>query len=91
MLAQKTSEQSSVSTTGASVFTREGEKGGYEVLRENFSETILGRSIPHTRTYRQKTVGDEVCFIITLAPDEDLSTEKPGFELICASLEYGVP
>ena len=63
---------------------------GEDIARENgyrlieYFVTFLSACPFH----RRKPIGDEVCFIITLAADEDLLIEEKGFEQIYSSFRY---
>lgn len=74
-----------------SVFGSIRQSGEYEILSEQFSMDILGVKTPHTRTYRRKSVADQVCFVVDQVADEHHSKVAKGVELVVSSLTYETP
>ena len=89
--AQTAKEETPKSFLVDSVFGSVSKSGGYEILTEQFSMTLLRQKIPHTRTYRLKPVANRVCFIIAQVADEDRLKVTKGFELIFSSFKYSTP
>ena len=89
--AQTAKEETPKSFLVDSVFGSVSKSGGYEILTEQFSMTLLRQKIPHTRTYRRKPVANRVCFIIAQVADEDRLKVTKGFELIFSSFKYSTP
>jgi len=86
--AEQAKEGTDVGTLSASTFSRAGEAGGYETLRETFHMTLLGVTVPHTRDYRRRLFGDQVCFLVAQVSDEDRGLVTGGFRLITSTLTY---
>jgi hypothetical protein len=74
---------------GESTFSTMELVGGYELMSEKFSVSIMNEIIPHTRTYRRRNLGDRICFIMDQVADEDRPKVKGGFEMVYGSLRYG--
>jgi hypothetical protein len=55
-------------------------------LSGNFKISVMGTSVLHWRRFHRVKKGDEVLFVVTQIPMEDLSTVKPGFDLILKTL-----
>ena len=84
-------EETPVGNVSASTFSSVNKSDGYEILTEQFSITLLGETVTHTRTYRRKPIGSKVCFIIAQVANEDFSKVTKGFEQIFSSFRYETP
>jgi hypothetical protein len=89
--ARSAQEETAVGNVSVSRFSSVERSNGHETLTEPFSITVLGENVPHTRTYRRKTIDDKVCFIVAQVADEDRSKVTKGFEQIFSSFGYGTP
>lgn len=54
----------------------------FEWMREEFTITALGQSIPHRRLYGSKKMGELRVSLIFQVPTKDFRKEQPGFNLI---------
>lgn len=62
--------------------------GGFEVVQGKCSISVLGVIIPHTRYFRRKQIGNEVCFLMSQAPSEDYLKVSTGFDQVINSFKY---
>ena len=76
-------------TTSAFAPTRMS--GGFEMIKEEFSISLLGETIPHTRHFRRKQTGSEVCYLTSQAASGDYLKASPGFDQIVNSFTYRAP
>ena len=53
--------------------------------KEEFSVTLLGEELPHTREYFTRDAGDRVAYMITQTANEDSGKVSPGFDLLLGS------
>ena len=51
-------------------------------VKESFSISVIGVTIPHIRKYYKIQTGEKFVFLITQVAIEDLPQTKPGFDLI---------
>ena len=86
--ARSAREETAVGNVSESTFGGVEEADGYEIVTERFTITLLGVNVPHTRTYRRKSIADNVCFIIAQVADEDRSKVTKGFEQIFSSFVH---
>ena len=80
-----------IGSFGASKFSGIEEKDGNEILTEQLEMTVFGESIPYTRIYSRKGVGNVIAFISLQAISEEYEMVVGGFDQIIASLSYEGP
>lgn len=85
---QAAKENVAIGTLSESVFLKRRPYGEYESLKETFSISLLGETLPHTRMYYRRTFGDTVCFLIAQVADEDRAKVFRGFKQVLGSLRY---
>ena len=56
--------------------------GGFEVIQGKCSISVLGVITPHTRHFRRKQIGNEVCFLMSQAASEDYLKVSTGFDQV---------
>ncbi|MBT3470089.1 MAG: hypothetical protein HOK49_11670 [Opitutae bacterium] len=60
--------------------------GEHASLSRDFTISVMGNPLLHKRRFHRLQKEDEVLFVVTQVAMEDLSTVKPGFDLILDSL-----
>jgi len=73
---------------GTSNFGTTKPDGRYQTLKETFSITLGGVTLPHTRHYSRLVDDGKVSFIVTQAADEDLKLVEPGFKQVTDSFQF---
>jgi hypothetical protein len=89
--AKHTRDNARTDSVSNSVFGSVGAEGGFEMLSETFSVTHWGATTPHTREYRKRGFGKQVCLVLTQVSDEDRPRVSAGFQQVTGSLEYASP
>lgn len=89
--AKSAKESTPIGKISASKFGALGTDGEYKTLRERFSISLVGESIPHTRDYRFRTFGDKTCILIAQVADEDRADVEAGFRQVMKTLAYEAP
>jgi len=89
--AKLAEENTPIGDVTASTFSNVTHSGGYEELTEQMSITVLGETVPLTRTYRRKAIGSNVCVLVGHVVDEDRSLVVGGFEQVFSSFKYNAP
>jgi len=89
--ARSAADGTPVGVVGASTFAEPEEEDGWEVLRERFTISLMGESVPHTRVFRRRVMDGRVCFLVSQVADEDRARVRRGFEEVVRSLRYEAP
>jgi hypothetical protein len=58
---------------------------GMKGIKENFSITLVGEKVPHTREYYTVDSDNEIAFLVTQTATEDMRKTESGFDLILSS------
>ena len=80
-----------VGDVSASTFSKVTGAEDKQAQTENFTISLAGESLPHTRHYRRVASDKSVCFVLAQAADEDMDKAKPGFDLIFSTLKCTEP
>ena len=89
--ADDTSKALPIGRITTSAFAPTRMSGEFEMIKEEFSISLLGETIPHTRHFRRKQTGSEVCYLTSQAASGDYLKASPGFDQIVNSFTYRAP
>lgn len=71
---------------GESKVSAVASRADFQTVTERFVLKKLNAASPHTRYYRRKASPDYICYVVSQAPDAELSLADPGFDQIVETL-----